>query len=62
ATFFPEEGLTTSIEQSGMWTTRITLMGGAVVALAVYAAVVYGVHNNMVRTFDVTMRKLAGTK
>jgi hypothetical protein len=35
---------------------------GAVVAAAVYLIVVYGVHANMVRTFDVTVRRLAGTK
>jgi len=62
AVLFPATALERSIEQSGTWTTRLTLMAGAAVAAVVYAAVVYGIHSNMVRTFDVTMRKLAGNK
>lgn len=62
ATFFPEEALRDMIERNGMWSTRLALMVGGGVAAVVYAAVVYGVHSNMVRTFDVTMRKLAGAK
>jgi len=62
AILFPSAALTRSLEQSGVWTTRITLVAGSVVAALVYAAVVYGVHSNMVRTFDVTMRRLAGNK
>ena len=62
AVFQPEEAMATSIEQSGLWTTRIAFMAGAAFATAIYAGVIFGVHSNMVRTFDVTMRRLAGAR
>jgi hypothetical protein len=34
---------------------------GALVSTLLYALICYGLHSNMVRTFDVTVRKLAGT-
>lgn len=41
---------------------RASLLTGAVVAALVWSLVVYGMLANMVRTFDMTVRKLAGSK
>lgn len=49
--------LTMGIPQS-----RVILAIGAVVAAGIYVAVCYGILSNMVRTFDMTVRKLAGNK
>lgn len=38
----------------------ISMLIGAVIAAGAYAAVVYGMHSNMKRTFMMTVRKLAG--
>ncbi|MEL6739820.1 MAG: ABC transporter permease subunit [Planctomycetota bacterium] len=48
--------------QSGMTVARVALAVGAVVAAAIYLAVVYGIHASLVRNFDFTVRKLAGTR
>ncbi len=42
--------------------TRVSLLVGACLWAAVYVAIVYGVHARMVRTFDMTVRRLAGVK
>lgn len=39
---------------------RIALAVGSLIAAAILGAVCYAVHSNMVRTFDMTVRKLAG--
>jgi len=41
---------------------RVALMIGAALAAGVYVAIVYGMHTNMVRTFHMTVRRLAGQK
>lgn len=41
---------------------RLSMFAGAVLAALVWSAVVYGMLASMVRTFDMTVRKLAGTK
>src|SRR5690606_41056285 len=46
----------------GLVSARLALVAGSAVAAGVYVAVVYGVHANMVRTFDMTVRKLAGVR
>lgn len=46
----------------GLPTARLALGIGSILAAAVYAGFVYGIHANMVRTFDTTVRKLAGVK
>jgi ABC-type transport system involved in multi-copper enzyme maturation permease subunit len=43
-------------------TARIAMMFGAVIAATVFVLVVYGMHQNMKRTFHMTVRKLAGAK
>ncbi|MBX3358727.1 MAG: ABC transporter permease subunit [Phycisphaeraceae bacterium] len=59
----PESALyVTLVAQSGPSTARGGLLIGALVAAALYCAIVYGIRANMVRTFDFTVRKLAGTK
>ena len=58
----PFAALVGTIETAGLLTARITMGIGAVVAAAVYAAIVYGIHAAMVRNFDFTVRKLAGMK
>jgi hypothetical protein len=47
--------------QNSIGAGRVSLVVGAAIAGAVYAAVVYGMHTNMKRTFMMTVRKLAGT-
>lgn len=41
---------------------RVTLGVGAVIAVAVYAVAIYTIRSNMLRTFDATVRRLAGTR
>jgi ABC-type transport system involved in multi-copper enzyme maturation permease subunit len=47
---------------SGLTTARVAMAVGAVVSAGIYIAIVYGVLTAMVRNFDFTVRKLAGTK
>ncbi|MCH7798481.1 MAG: hypothetical protein IID28_08570 [Planctomycetes bacterium] len=51
-----EKGLALNADASRVW-----LVMGAALASVVYAAVVYGMHTNMKRSFMMTVRKLAGT-
>lgn len=62
ATILPYERLSDSLTQLGLPSTRFALAVGAVVAAGLYSAICYGIHSNMVRTFDMTVRKLAGNK
>lgn len=62
ALIYPEWALTDTISSSGLDAARVTLFIGAFVATGLYLGWVYGVHAHMVRTFDFTVRKLAGTK
>ena len=47
---------------AGLSGARASLFVGALVAAGVYSAVVWGVHGQMTRTFDMTVRRLAGTR
>lgn len=59
----PAEALAAPIGTSGAFVpTRISLGAGTIIAVGLYSAVVYGIHANMVRTFDTTVRRLAGTR
>jgi ABC-type transport system involved in multi-copper enzyme maturation permease subunit len=62
ATIFPEAAMSSTISTNGVLTARFSLMFGSLIAAGVYAAICYGIHSNMVRTFDMTVRKLAGTR
>ncbi|MFN9969951.1 MAG: hypothetical protein ACK58T_08635, partial [Phycisphaerae bacterium] len=46
----------------GMETARVSLASGAGAAAVIYSVIVYAIHSGMVRTFDMTVRKLAGMK
>lgn len=59
---WPETSMAaTASGAAGLETARISLAIGAAVAASVYAGVVWVMHSNLVRTFDVTVRRLAGT-
>jgi hypothetical protein len=58
----PVQRMDETVSSSGLATARVSLAIGAVVSAAVYIAVVYAIHAAMVRGFDFTVRKLAGTK
>jgi len=58
----PDTGLTKTVENTSLEGARLSLFVGAMVAAGLYVGWVYGVHAHMVRTFDFTVRKLAGVK
>jgi ABC-type Na+ efflux pump permease subunit len=58
----PAEGATNTLEEGGVEAVRNMLLMGAPVSLGVYALIVYGMHASMLRGFDMTVRRLAGTK
>lgn len=61
ATTQPEAALTETINQdNGLAAARLGMAIGSVVCAAGWLAVVYGIHANMVRSFDMTVRRLAG--
>ncbi|CAG0981232.1 hypothetical protein PHYC_01777 [Phycisphaerales bacterium] len=62
ACVYPEEALATTISQSGPIGARTCLIVGAFLSAGVHAALCYGIHSNMVRTFDMTVRRLAGAR
>ena len=57
---YPWEALQKTVVEQGLGTARAGLFIGAMIAAGVHLAVVYGIHAHMVRTFDMTVRKLAG--
>lgn len=59
---YPDVALASSITDGGPIGARLSLGVGALVAAGVYAALCYAIHGNMVRTFDMTVRKLAGQR
>jgi ABC-type transport system involved in multi-copper enzyme maturation permease subunit len=57
----PAEALGVNLDRSGgVNSARVSIAFGAIVAAALYCGVVYAIHMNMVRTFDMTVRRLAG--
>ncbi len=56
----PNGAMADTITDQGPGAARMALAIGALVGAGVFAALCYGLHSNMVRTFDVTVRKLAG--
>lgn len=64
ALIHPVEGMRETISNGGadLTSPRIALMIGSVVGGLSYVGIVYGIHANMVRTFDFTVRRLAGTR
>lgn len=64
AAVYPADAMRAAVEVStnGLTQARVTLLIGSVIAALIYAAIVYTMHAAMVRNFDFTVRKLAGTK
>lgn len=63
ALIFPTDALRGSLAASGdLADARWALTIGAIAAGLAYIAVVYAIHANLVRTFDMTVRKLAGIR
>ncbi len=59
----PAEGFSETVnKEGGLDGARIAIAIGAIVAAGVYAGIVYGIHASLVRTFDFTVRKLAGQR
>ncbi len=58
----PEVGLVDAVQGGvGLQGARIALLVGAVIAATIHLGLVYGLLTSMVRNFDFTVRKLAGT-
>ncbi len=58
-----ESAMTQTVGSAGgLETARVSLAIGAAGAAVVYCVVVYAIHTSMVRTFDMTVRKLAGVR
>jgi ABC-type transport system involved in multi-copper enzyme maturation permease subunit len=63
ASVHPADAMTETVaREAGLQGARAGLAIGAVLAAAIYLGIVYGIHANMVRTFDMTVRKLAGVR
>ncbi len=58
----PEQGVVETIVAADLLSARVSLVVGAVITAGVYALIVYLMRANMVRNFDFTVRKLAGTR
>lgn len=59
----PFDGLTETLGRSNEGIdARIALAIGCAVSALIWAGVCYGIHSNMVRTFDMTVRRLAGQR
>ena len=58
---FPESALAGTLETGGTSAVRLNLVIGSAITGAIFTVVVYAMHMNMVRTFDVTVRRLTGT-
>lgn len=58
----PVDALTEALKDGKSAATRTALMIGVVIAAAAHIAAVYAIHASMVRSFDMTTRKLAGSK
>ncbi len=62
ACVYPVRAMSETVGESGLASARVGLAVGALIAAAVYAAIVLGLHKAIVRNFDFTVRKLAGAK
>jgi ABC-type transport system involved in multi-copper enzyme maturation permease subunit len=57
---YSDAALARAMTDMGIAGARLALIIGAAVSAGLHAAVCYGIHSSMVRTFDMTVRKLAG--
>ncbi len=64
AIVYPEVGMTDALADE-IVSARVSLVVGSIIATAAYAAIVYAIHRAMLgpngRTFDMTVRRLAGS-
>lgn len=58
----PTLAMEAAVGAGGLETARVSLFVGAIIAAGVYTAIVLGIHASMVRTFDATVRRLAGVR
>jgi hypothetical protein len=58
----PETAMRKTIEQSGFGGARVSLAFGAIAAAGIYSLICYVIHGHIVRTFDMTVRKMAGQR
>ncbi len=58
----PGSGLSETVARVGLLGARASLAIGACIAALCFSGVCYAIHANMVRTFDMTVRRLAGNK
>ncbi len=58
----PAKALNQTIANSGFNQARVSLVIGGLIAGAAYIGIVSAIHANLVRGFDMTVRKLAGMK
>ena len=54
--------LATSSGTGGLTSARVSLFVGALIAAAIYTGITLGIHANLVRSFDMTVRRLAGQR
>lgn len=57
----PEFAMAKTVSVSGLAAARIGLIVGSIIVAGIWITVVYFIHSDMVRRFDVTVRRLAGT-
>ena len=60
ASVYPEIGMGKTVEDQELAVARIGLIIGSLIAAGLAIAIVYGLRANMVHTFDMTVRRLAG--
>ncbi|MAY75061.1 MAG: hypothetical protein CMJ31_10165 [Phycisphaerae bacterium] len=58
----PERAMESTVSDASLASARVSLAIGAASGVAIFTAVIYGLHASLVRGFDFTVRKLAGTK
>ncbi len=58
----PARGAEETLREGGVEAVRNMLLVGAPVSLGIFALIVYGMHASMLRGFDMTVRRLAGTR
>lgn len=58
----PVGAMATTVLESSLMSARVGLAIGSVLAAAVYLSIVYAIRVSMVRTFDMTVRRLSGTR
>ena len=59
---FSETPVAVKMDSGGLTSVRLWLFFGCIACAGLHAAICYGIHANMVRTFDMTVRRLAGNK